>query len=120
MIDISKIKFGDTIYVVNEKNNAFQKKKIVKIDRKGVEWFRYDRDHWEWSISEIVYCGKVTMITEGEVDLDLDRQDQMHFKYPDGNIYYEYVSLIHENDDWFLIREEAEAYIEKQKLLKLK
>ncbi len=115
MLDLEKLKFGDTIFVVNEKNNAFSKKKIKKII-KGVEWFRYDIDHWEYSISEIVYCGRVTHIEEGEVRFEEDRLEELHFKYPDGQIYSEYLELIPElEEEWFHTREDAENYIEELK-----
>lgn len=120
MIDPNGMQLGDAVCVVNEKNNWFRREKIKFVDENGIEWYRYDRDHYEWSISELVYCGKVTVIEEGEVDKDHDRQDQMHFKYPDGVICYEYTRSIHENENWFHTREEAATYIEQQKLLKLK
>lgn len=112
MIDISKIKIGDTIYTVDEKNNDFLKKKIVKTDRKGIEWFRYDRPNYEYSIKEIVYCGKVIHVITGEVDMDNIYETEYHFKYPDGNIFYEYENVIPSIDDWFATKEEAEIYID--------
>ena len=115
MLDIEILKFGDTVFVVNEINNAFSKKKLKKVI-KGVEWFRYDRDHWEYSISEIVYCGRVTYIEEGEVRFDEVRQEELHFKYSDGQIYSEYLELIPEFEEWFHTREEAEKYIEELKV----
>ena len=117
MIDATKIKFGDAVYCVNEQNNAFLKKKIKTIID-GVEWYRYDRDHWEYSVSELIYCGRITVIKEGEVDNDLDFQNQMHFKYPDGNIYYEYESDIGKIEEWFHTQDEAEAYAETMRKLK--
>ena len=117
MIDATTLKFGDTVYSVNEKCNAFLKKKIKTVID-GVEWFRYDRDHWEYTVSELIYCGKITVIKEGEVDDDRDRQNQLHFKYPDGNIYYEYEADIGNIEDWFHTRNEAEAYAERMRKLK--
>ena len=45
MIEFNTLKFGDTVYVAVEKNNAFTKRKIKTVID-GVEWFRYDRDQW--------------------------------------------------------------------------
>ena len=115
MIDISKFKIGDTIYTVDEKNNAFSKKKIVKTDRAGIEWFRYDRPHYEYTIKEIIYCGKVIHAVSGEVDGDNIYETEYHFKYPAGNIFYEYEDVILKLNDWFATKEEAEEYIEQMK-----
>lgn len=117
MIDHKKLVIGDTVYTVKEQNNAFWKKKIKTVID-GVEWFRYDRDHWEYTVEEIVYCGYVEVTTIGEVEPDRDRQDQMHFKYSCGNIYYEYVADINSLENWFHTREAAEAYADKMRKLK--
>jgi hypothetical protein len=112
MLEVEKLKFGDVVYVVNEQNNAFSKKKIKMIDENGVEWFRYDRDHWEYSVNEIVYCGRVTYIEEGDVRFDENRQEELHFKFPDGQIYSDYIEDVIECQEWFHTQQEAEAYIE--------
>lgn len=117
MIDANKLNLGDVVYIVNERNNAFTKKKLKTVV-KGVEWFRYDRDHWEYTVAKIVYCGHVTVINTGEVDPDHDRQNQMHFKYEDGNIYYEYEKDVNALEDWFHTRQEAETYASVMRGLK--
>lgn len=112
MLGTSNLKFGTVIYVVNEKNNVFTKQRITMIDQNGVEWYRYDRDHWEYTISELIYCGHVAVTITGEVDYDPMRQNEMYFKYPDGNIHGEYEADVRDCQEWFHTREEAEAYIE--------
>jgi hypothetical protein len=112
MLEVEKLKFGDAVYTVKEQNNAFSKKKLRMVDSNGVEWFRYDRDHWEYSIEEIVYCGRVTYIEEGEVDFDIYRQEELHFRFPDQRIHSDYIEDVIECQEWFHTREEAEAYIE--------
>lgn len=117
MIQLSKLKFGDKIYVVDETNNSFIRKKTKMIDVNGIEWYRYDKDRWEYSIKEIFYCGKVTHIEEGEVRFDEERETEYHFKYPDGQIHPEYD--YEDNYDlsyWFLTRKEAEKFIAKKKI----
>lgn len=112
MIDISKFKIGDTIYVVDEQNNAFRKNKIVKTDHNGVEWFRYDRPHYEYTIKEVIYCGKVIHVISGEVDKEVNIYDtEYHFKYPDGTIFYEYEDVIPQLSDWYATKKEAADYI---------
>jgi hypothetical protein len=112
MVEFEELKFGDRIYIVDEKNNAFSKKKIKTVID-GIEWFRYDRDQWEYSISEIVYCGKVTYVEEGKVRFSEDRLTEYHFLYPDGQIYDEKEPGYNDDfDDWFTTREEAEKYIQ--------
>ncbi len=113
MIELTKLKFGDRVYVVNEKNNAFTKKKIEMTDEDGITWFRYDRDHWEYSIVELEYCGRVTFAEEGLVQEDQNRNTEYHFLYPDGKIEPEY-DYKRPGDfvDWFYTVAEAEAYID--------
>lgn len=110
MINKHNLRFGSIVYQVEEKNNAFIKKKLKTVID-GVEWFRYDRDHWEYSVKELVYCGRTIVIIEGEVDNDR-YESEFHFKYPDGKIYGEYEDSIEKIEDWFHTKEEAEAYIE--------
>ena len=115
MIDFTKLKFGDKVYIAKDTNNAFSKKKIKKIIR-GVEWFRYDMDNWTYTIEEIVYCGKVTHIEEGEVRFEEDRITEYHFKYPDGQIYHEWEGEDTDHlDNWFYTSEEAASHIEDLK-----
>lgn len=115
MIDTNQLKFGDTVYVVETRNNAFSKQKIKTVID-GVEWFRYDQDHWEYSIKELVYCGRVVYKEYGEVAFNEDRQNELHFRYPEGQIYCEFEDDFEYVEDWFQSRSEAEAYIEQMKL----
>ncbi len=116
MIEFQNLAFGDVVYRAKETNNAFSKKKITQTDADGITWHRYNMDHWTYVIEEIVYCGKVTHIQEGEVRFDKYRDTEYHFKYPDGKIYHEW-----EGDDtdrlchWFHTRAEAETYIDERK-----
>lgn len=117
MIDYKSLNLGDVVYIVTERNNGFKKKKITTVVD-GVEWFRYDLDHWEYTVAEIVYCGRVIIIIKGNVELDHDCQNQMHFKYSDGNIYYEYEKDIGDLAEWFHTRAEAETYAVEMRELK--
>lgn len=120
MIDFESLKFGDKVYVAKEENHSFRVKKIRMVDAEGIEWYRYDKPRWTFSIEEIVYCGKVTFIEEGEVRFDEDRETQYHFKYPNGQIHYEYNNEYDiDLKEWFHTREEAEARIEELKIMRL-
>lgn len=119
MIDISTFKFGYIIYEVDEKNNAFHKKKLKMVDADGIEWYRYDRPHYEYSIKEIIYCGKVSHIISGVVDTDNIYETEYHFRYAGSDvIFYEYENVINSMDNWFATRELAEDYIAIQSALK--
>jgi hypothetical protein len=115
MIDPENLSFGDVVYAVKETNNAFRKKKIKMIDADGVEWSRYDREQWEYSVDELVYCGRVTFEVTGEVPVSEGHEEEMYFKYPDGSIYSEYYESIAECDRWFPSREQADSCIEELK-----
>lgn len=120
MIKLAELKFGDKVYVVKEDNHIFAQKRITMIDADGIEWYRYDRDRFTYEIEELEYCGKVRYIEEGKVRLDEDRDDEYHFRHPDGQIYPEYdrIGDVFDLDrkEWFYTREEAEVHIEKLKL----
>ena len=111
MITTENMKFGDTIYSVKTVNNAFRKNKLTFTDADGNEWYRYDKPNWEYSIEELLYCGKTTYVEEGEVGFDEDRRIEYHFKYPDGQIYPEYEEDIKEFENWFTTKTAAEEHI---------
>jgi hypothetical protein len=120
MIDFKTLTFGDSIFIAKEKNHVFSQQRIKMIDADGIEWHRYDRDRFSYEIVKITYCGKVTFVQEGEVRLDEDRAaTQYHFKYPDGQIYYEYDNEYDfDLKDWFHTREEAETRIADLKAMR--
>lgn len=111
MITLENMKFGDKVYLIKETNNAFRKNRITFTDADGNEWHRYDLPNWEYSIEEIVYCGKSTYIEDGEVRFDEDNMTKLHFKYPDGQIYFEYEEDVADYNNWFTTKHEAEEYI---------
>lgn len=121
MIKFANLKFGDKVYIAKEENHVFTANRIVMVDADGVEWYRYDRDRWTFSIEELVYCGKVSFIEEGEVKPDNDRYDEHHFKHPDGNIYpetegHDIFGL--DFKEWFHTLDEAESRIAELKLIR--
>lgn len=113
MLIKGRLNIGDTVFLADETCNAFTKQKIKMVDADGIEWFRYDRDNWSYSITEVTFCGYVNVVFVGEVNSDAE--NELHFKYPNGKIYDEYEKEIYNDKDWFHTREEAEAYIEELK-----
>jgi hypothetical protein len=119
MIDFKALTFGDKIFIAKEENYVFSAQKIKMTDAEGIEWFRYDRDRFTYSVEEITYCGKVTYIEEGEVRFSEDRVAEYHFKYPDGQIHCTYDNEYDiEFRDWFPSREEAETRIAELKAMR--
>lgn len=118
MIDVKKLQLGDTVFRVNERNNAFSKQKLKMIDEHGNEWFRYDQPHWEYSIEEIVYCGRVEFQRFGETNPSEYYANEFHFKHPDGQIYAENEESFAYEERWFHTREEADQEIEELKILR--
>jgi hypothetical protein len=116
MIIFKDLTFGDIVYKVNERNHVMNQKRLTMTDADGAEWYRYDRERFEYSIEELTYVGKVTYHEEGEVRDDEDRCTEFHFKYPDGQIYCEHDGDDEHNlDDWFTTQEDAEAEIVRLK-----
>lgn len=119
MIKFTDLTFGDTVYRAGERNQMISQKRLVMTDADGTEWYRYDRDRFVYSIEELVYVGKVTYHEAGEVRFDEERLTEFHFKYPDGQIYFEFEGGDEYNlDDWFTTREDAEAEIARLKELR--
>lgn len=46
------MKPGDIVFKVNEKLNAFSRKKLEMLDSAGNTWYRYDKEVWEVNIVE--------------------------------------------------------------------
>lgn len=115
MFDTTFMTFGDKVYRVNENNTSFSRKRLTMVDEQGNEWYRYDTPRWEYSIDEIVYCGKVVVTSLGETSDQLEMRTQMHFKYPNGEIYWEYEDDLKEAMDFFSTLEEAHQRIAQMK-----
>jgi hypothetical protein len=116
MIKFKDLTFGDIVYKADERNNLMSRERLVMIDVNGNEWYRYDRERFEYSIKELTYVGKVTHHEEGEVEFDEDRCTEFHFKWPNGQICGENdgADEIYLND-WFTTRKDAEAEIARFK-----
>lgn len=69
-IDIRKVNVGDTLYRVMRINHFFSQQKIRMVDKDGIEWYRYDRDRFEYVIQNLKVIGKVTPTVEGDIDVD--------------------------------------------------
>lgn len=113
MIVFEDLKFGDDVYVVHISNNIFVRNRITMTDENGIEWYRYDREHWDYSIENIQYCGKLTFIEEGEVRFNEERETEYHFRYANGQIYEFY--RYDDTESWFATVAEAEQHIEELK-----
>lgn len=121
MIDFKSLKFGDKVYIAKESNHMMHQNRITMRDANGIEWYRYDRDRFTYEIEEVTYCGKVTFIEEGEIRSYEDRETEYHFKYPDGQIYFEHeYDNNYDTKDWFHTHKEAETRIEELKAFRSK
>lgn len=113
MLTKGRLNIGDSVFITNERCNAFTKQKMKMVDANGIEWYRYDRDNWSYTITEVTLCGFVNVTFVGEVDTCAE--NELHFKYPDSKIYCEYEKELYNDKDWFHTRGEAEAYVEELK-----
>lgn len=59
-----------------------------------------------------MYCGRVSYVEEGEVRFDEDRQAELHFRFPNGQIFSYYADDVAYRQKWFHTREKAEDYLE--------
>jgi hypothetical protein len=70
MIDPSVLKVGDIFYKVVETNSGFYRNKIRQVID-GVEWFRYDKPVFSYSIVECTVIGILKKNLEGVWDQDI-------------------------------------------------
>lgn len=69
MIDPNTLKVGDKFYKVEESNTALFRSKIYQeID--GVDWFRYNRPVFTYSVVECTVLGIVKKTLDGTWDFD--------------------------------------------------
>lgn len=69
MIDPNTLKVGDKFYEVKERNTALSRSKIYQ-EIEGVEWFRYNRPVFTYSIVECTVLGIVKKTLDGIWDFD--------------------------------------------------
>jgi hypothetical protein len=116
MINPEELNFGDKLYIVNETNNAFSKRKLTTVID-GVKWFRYDRPDYDYPIDEVVYCGRMDSTFEGEVDLSEYVKTYYYFKNKNGDIFPETdTDFFSGYKGVFLDREAAERFVTLCKL----
>lgn len=56
------------MYRTQRINHFFSQKKLRMVDANGIEWYRYDKDRFEYVVETLTVVGKVTPIVEGEID----------------------------------------------------
>ena len=112
MIDVKNLKVGDTFYSVKETNNAFHRKKIVKVID-GVEWFKYSEPLRSYEIVTYTVKGILRKELEGEwPESELYALDT-EYSVSSGRSDYEFYSTDLEYEsfrEYFFAIEEAEAY----------
>lgn len=98
MLNKNKLKVGDTIFKVTEKNLVFNRKKIHReID--GQDWFRYETPFREYNISTYVILGILNPKLEGKWPEDenysleteyyvLNDQDKLFTTWLDEDTYF--------------------------------
>lgn len=118
MIDFSKLEFGDKIFHIIEDLNLMSRKKIVMVDNDGVEWYRYDKPTWSYSIKEYTYVGKYAPTTSGKIMPD-EVDAEKYFVEADGEMDYLTEECCANSDKWFASEEEAKTEMKrKQKVQK--
>lgn len=116
MIDLSTKEFGFELYRLETQLNAFSRKKIYKVDKDGLEWFRYSKDHHTFSYDKYVYVGKRETKSYGEVDDDRDivnNYTEYFLKNAAGNMEEYSDAVLHwfNVPEWYLTEEEVQDMI---------
>lgn len=117
MIDIKNLKVGDTFYSVKETNNAFRRKKIVRVID-GEEWFKYSEPLRTYEIVTYEVKGILRKELEGEWPDDELYALNTEYSVISGDSDYSFYAtdFEYESDsaEYFSRLEEAEAYKAQQ------
>lgn len=98
------LNLGDSIFYLQKNFGVFTRKKIYKIDDEGVEWFRYDKPIFSYSIIESKVIGIVQHSISGTlVSWEDDLQDGQIIYHTDKD-----ETIIEFGEDYFSSKEEAE------------
>lgn len=122
-IDLRNLKVGDFVYRVFRKNNFFSQKKIYMVDANGVEWYRYDKDRYEYIIIKYSVVGIVIPQIFGKVDDDEYHQMIVYLESDDENYdHYELYQPLEADDTDYSQSEELfydliDAELRKEELL---
>lgn len=111
MIDFSKLEFGDKIFHIVEDLNTLSRKKINMVDNDGIEWYRYDKPTWSYSIKEYTYVGKYAPTTFGKVMSD-EVDAEKYFVEADGEM--DYLTEEYYTNSWFDSEEEAKSEMQRK------
>lgn len=95
-----KYNIGDEFYIVSRKIISLERKKEIKIDENGVEWFRYLNERFEYSIKKGKIIALNYIMFEGPVIA--------HEDYRDKDYLAQYVLLTHPTGDELIVAYEDE------------
>lgn len=119
MNDVKNLKVGDTFYSIKSTNNAFRRKKIVKVID-GEEWFKYSDELRSYEIVPYTIKGILRKELEGEwPETESYALETVYSVLSDRGEYNFYsTDLEYEsNREYFFTIEEAEvhkSYLEEQ------
>lgn len=108
MLELDKLSFGDTIYYLNESINTLIRSKIYMTDEKGVEWYRYSKPVYTYTIEHHEYVGRAEVVVLGTVDKETLDHTKYFFKSKEtGDL--DYLIKHSANIHWFQRIEDAET-----------
>ena len=87
-------------------------------DDYGVEWYRYDKPVWEYSIEEITFTGDIRCIQSGTIDRDMvnlpcEGNVWLFFVDSEGEPYV--TDYLHEDEEIYSTKVKAERRIAELK-----
>lgn len=114
MFNFSELSLGDTIYNITDNLHTFSRKKIFKVDKDGVEWFRYDKPTRTFGLDIFTYVGRAESHIIGYVSLeDVDETKYFIETKDQKGMTYIYDIDVNSND-WFASKEEADAEVSRR------
>lgn len=113
MINFSTLQIGESVFQVVPTSNVFARKKILMVDDNGIEWYRYDKHRYTYSIKTHTYVGRADTIVQGRVIAEDVDDTKYFFEHEVDGMSYMFANDFNDpNIQWFLSREDAEAQLE--------
>jgi hypothetical protein len=110
----NRLEIGTKVYLVEEDNLAFRRKKIFKTDENGVEWYRYEQPLRTQSLTELEIVGRVLVTVEGRVPSVENHIDTYYLDNGD-EIDEGCIDTADTCSGYFLNREDALDWIQERK-----
>jgi hypothetical protein len=112
-----KYNIGDEFYRVSRKMISMERKKEVKVDENGVEWFRYLNERFDFSIEKVKIVALNYVVFEGPIVQQEDYRNEEYipqYAFSNGKdflvAYEDEIELAYDGYNQVFYRDKKQAY----------